>query len=39
MTGKRFRIDKEYDTDGNWEYCYVDNDTERTLTLPMIFVI
>ena len=30
MTGKRFRIDKEYDTDGNWEYCYVDNDTERT---------
>jgi len=27
---ERFRIDKEYDTDGNWEYCYVDNDTERT---------
>ena len=30
MTDKRFSIDKEYDADGNWEYCYVDNDTGRT---------
>lgn len=26
---KRFTIEKDYDCDGNWEYCYYDNETYR----------
>lgn len=29
MNEKRFTIEKDYDCDGNWEYCYQDNETGR----------
>lgn len=29
MTEKRFTIDKDYGSDGNYEYCFVDNETGR----------
>ena len=29
MTEKRFTLEKDYDCDGSWEYCYQDNETGR----------
>ena len=29
MTEKRFSLEKDYDRDGSWEYCYQDNETGR----------
>lgn len=29
MIEKRFTLGKDYDCDGNWEYCYIDNKTGR----------
>lgn len=27
VENKRFTLGKDYDSDGNWEYCYQDNET------------
>ena len=30
MSEKRFTLGKEYDVEGNYEHCYVDEETRRT---------
>lgn len=29
MTKKKFTLEKDYNCDGNWEYCYQDNETGK----------
>ena len=34
---ERFTLGKDYDCDGNWEYCYEDNETGRKFNFAYEF--